>query len=81
MNTNQLLELKDKIARSKQKLAELKGKEEALLEQLNQEFNCQSIKEANLKIQTLDQQLEEVNQKIEDKVNTLKENFPTLFTT
>ena len=43
MNEKQLLELKEEIEKAKNKLAELKGRKEYLLQELKDKWGCESL--------------------------------------
>ena len=79
MDTKKLLELKDKIARGKTRLAELTGEQNALLQSLQQTHGCKTIKAAQEMIEQLEGEVEELEDTIDTTTNELKEKYPELF--
>ena len=74
MTEKELLELKEEISEIKSSIAKLEGRKQALMEQLNKDFTCKSIKEAKALIQkkkktheTKMKRKEELSKEIETK--------------
>jgi len=74
MTEQQLLDLKDKVEDAKSNVSELKGQLTALMKQLNDDWQCKSIKEAETKlsgmeknIKTLELKIQEATEELEDK--------------
>jgi predicted transcriptional regulator len=70
-----LLQLKEKIDRSKTKLNELAGKENHLLEQLKDEYDCDTVDEANEKLENLDEEIQNLQSKINEGLEELEEKY------
>lgn len=80
MNTEDLLKLKRKIEKSKERLAELKGSQTSLLARLKKEHNCSTIDEAEIKLQSLQEEINKKAARIAKNVERLREKYPALFT-
>jgi polyhydroxyalkanoate synthesis regulator phasin len=70
-----LLQLKEKIDRSKTKLNELSGKESHLLEQLKEDYACSTVDEANEKLETLDEEIQDLESKIKTGLEELEQKY------
>jgi len=75
MSEKKLLDLKEKIDRSKEKLNELSGRESHLLEQLKEEFNCSTLEEANDELESLESEISDLETKIGDGLQELEEKY------
>jgi len=75
MTDRELLELKGKIEKSKEDLAQLKGEKKALMKQLLQEFGCSSIPEAKKRIEENDEAIKKLEVKKEKAVQVLEEEY------
>lgn len=73
MKTEDLLNLKKDIDKSKEELAELKGKKKVLLETLQSEFDCDldGVEKVKQKLQNkvaaLEEEKQEIIEKLEDE--------------
>lgn len=75
MRTEQeILRKKKEIEQAKQELAELRGSEKTLFQQMEQEFGCSSLEDAEKvllqkkkEIDDLDEEIEELEELIEEK--------------
>lgn len=75
MNKKELIRLKDKIEQTKSKMAELKGKEEYLLQELKSKFGCESIEKAEATIKRLEKEIRALNQQIEKGLSTIQKDY------
>lgn len=66
-----LLELKARITKSKEKLAELTGEQKGILKQLKEDFKCNSLEEANKKNKTLVASIDA----LDESIDSLSEAF------
>jgi predicted nuclease with TOPRIM domain len=79
MRTEQfLLDLKQQIEDAKQSVAELKGEQTALLKQLKDTYKCNSISEAEKKIQSIQIERDKIQQQIEKGCQELEEKYEIL---
>lgn len=79
MRTEQfLLDLKQQIEDAKQSVAELKGEQTALLKQLKDTYKCNSISEAEKKIQSIQIERDKIQQQIEKGCRELEEKYAIL---
>ncbi len=79
MTTEQLIHLKNKIEKGKNKLAELIGAEKSQLQALAKEYNLQGIDEAEAAIEQGTADIEKKTAKINKLVEKLKDEYPILF--
>lgn len=75
MNETQLLKLKKQVEEAKTEVSELKGHQSALLKQLKEEWGCSDITTAEKKLKSLQKEIEEVNQSIEEGIAELEEKY------
>jgi seryl-tRNA synthetase len=75
LTENKILELKEEIDEAKNKVAELKGQQNAILRQIKEEFACKSIKDAKLKAEDIQNQLTKIDKQIEEASNELEEKY------
>lgn len=73
MNERGLLDLKEQIDEAKTKSSELKGQRDHLMKELKDVYDCQSTKQAEIKIDKLRKELEKIKAKIEDGLEKLEE--------
>lgn len=73
MDTAQELEIiKTKLNAAKAKADEAKAEETYLLKQLENDFECTSLKEANELLELMEDDLTKLNESIEEQVKELK---------
>ena len=77
MNEQELLKKKKEIENSKEKLQQLKGKQQILLEQLKSNWNCDSIEDARKLVKSMEKQLKKLNDIIEEKKDKLVKEYFT----
>jgi len=71
MNEQGLFDLKEEIDTAKQKVSELKGERQALMKQLNENWKCSSLKDAEKKLVVLQKQKDQLT--IEEDIKELEE--------
>lgn len=75
MTEQDLLELKDKIDEAKTELAEIQGQKKGLLSQLKNEFECDSIQDAEKEVQSLKLEIEKKDTQIFELTTEIEENY------
>ena len=75
MNERQLLDLKNKIDQTKSDISSLKGKLELLTQQLKDQWNCTTIKQAEKKMESLQADIDNLETQIEKGVQELEEKY------
>ena len=70
-----LLDLKKKIEESKTKSAELTGSQKHLMKTLKEDWNCDDIEQADVKIAKMDNDIEELDESIEKGIKELKTKY------
>ncbi len=75
MDKNELLELKEKIEKSKTKLSELKGRKLTLMDTLEKEWGCKTVKQAERKLDTMKQEIKELETKKEKGIKELEDEY------
>lgn len=73
MTEQELLDLKREVEEAKENHARLEGKRDTLMEQLEKEFGVKSIEEAEEKIQQMETEVEEWDEKILSATNDLED--------
>lgn len=76
MIERQLLNLKEDIATAKNKVAELKGQQNALQLQLKEEWGCTSIEDAEKQLQVMEGTIATLDKQIQKGVEELNEKYP-----
>jgi len=79
MDYQELLQIKERVEKGKQKLSELKGAKTNQMEMLKKEFNCNTLEEANTLKKKYEKELEVIDKKIEVSVEQLQDTYPDLF--
>lgn len=75
MNTNDLLKLQKQIADSKTEGAQLEGERNAILKQLETDFGCKTIKQAEKKEVDMETEIGQLNAEIEKGLEELAEKY------
>ena len=78
MNTQELLNIKERIEKGKTKVSELKGQLQSQLEILKNEHDCSSLKEAEEKEKELKKGIVELEEEIDTQMEELQEKYPEL---
>jgi predicted nuclease with TOPRIM domain len=71
-----LLNLKEEIAEAKNKVAELKGQQIALMKQLKDEWGCSTLEEAKAKVKQMEDELSDLDEEIQKGIDELNEKYP-----
>lgn len=75
MKEQELLKKKKEIQNAKTELAEIKGQEKALLNQLSEEYGCTSLEEAETLLTQRHAELEEIEDQINKKTEKLVNQY------
>lgn len=75
MTEKELLELKEDIENAKQKVSELKGERQALMKRLKEDWNCDSLEEAEKKLKVMSEQVEKLSEEITEGMKELESKF------
>ena len=75
LDEQDLLDLKNDIGESKTKKSELIGQKNALMNQLENEWGCKTVEEAQKKLKTMGTEIEGIEDKIEKGVADLQEKY------
>jgi DNA-binding FrmR family transcriptional regulator len=75
MTEKDLLELKEKIKEANEKFLQFKGQREALLQQLNEDWECTTIKQAQTKIDDIEKELTKINSEILEGIKNLENDL------
>lgn len=79
MTTEELLKLQEKIESNKNKANQLQGRSEQLLQQLQTEFECNNLDEAEATLVTLEEEISVLEKQVETGLENLKNEYPDLF--
>ena len=75
MTKQELLDLKSDVAEAKSKVSELTGQKTALMSQLKTDWDCKTIKEAEDKLQEMENSISKLEKKIETGVSELENKY------
>ena len=75
MGQEDLLQLKEKIDKAKEKSSELKGQLKGLTKELKDDWQCDTIKQAEEKVQQMETEVTKLNEKIKKSVTELEEKY------
>jgi len=75
MTEQQLLNLKKEIEGAKVQLNQLEGQEKALMNQLQKDWGCKTIAEAEKKLKAIQKEIDTLNEKINCGINELEEKY------
>lgn len=78
MDEKELLKLKDQIESAKVRAAELKGRQDHLLEELETKWDCKTIEQAEKMLENLQDEIETVDGQIDAKLTEIEEHFGSL---
>ena len=78
MDVDSLLDLKEKITKSKTDKAQAEGKKKGLLERMEADHGVKTIKKANKKIETLQERADELTEEINEGLEALEEKYGKL---
>lgn len=71
----QLLKLKREVDEAKQKVSELKGQRIALMKQLQTDWECKTVEEAERKLKSMTKEVEKISSSIEEGIEALEETY------
>ena len=75
-NEKELLELKEKVDKAKSQLSEAKGRKEYLIQQLQSDWDCTTVEQANKLLEQMEGNIETLDEQIEEKMEEIKEKYP-----
>ena len=75
MDKDKLLEIKEQIDQAKTQISQLKGRKEYLIQQLNDEWGCSSVKEAKAKLEEMKEQIQDLDSKIQKGIKELEQEY------
>lgn len=75
MTKKQLLELKEKIDVTKSEVATLQGRQDYLMQQLQEQWDCRTVKIAEKKVEELQVSIDNIDIEIEKGINELKSKY------
>ena len=75
MTEKNLLELKDQIDEAKASVAELKGQQTILMQQLKTNYNCKSIEEAETLLAKWKKEVDKMQIQIDEGLKELEEKY------
>ena len=75
MEQQDLLELKEKISKAKEKSSELKGELSGLTKELKDDWDCSTTEQAEEKIQAMEGKVTELHEKIKKGVLKLEDEY------
>lgn len=76
MNEKDLIQLKEKITKSKNVVLKLEGEKEGLMKTLKNDWECNSIDEAETKLSAMEKDLGKQQKNIKDKIKMLETKLP-----
>lgn len=74
-----LLRLRDKIDRAKMEVARLTGKKEELMKELKKRWACESIEEAEKRLDEMIEKGKQIEQEIKRKLEFIREKYPQVW--
>lgn len=75
MTEKDLLKLKEEIKEANEKFLQLKGQREALIQQLKEDWECDTIKQAQTKIDNLEKELTVINSELLEGIANLEKDY------
>lgn len=75
MDEKHLQHLKSKIDTAKEKVAQLEGRKAYLLQELEQKWECPTLKQAHSKLNQLKKKAEKLDKQIQDGLARLEEKY------
>ncbi len=75
MDERRLLSLKQQIDDAKTEISQLEGRKANLLERLEEQWGCKTIKEAEKKLEEMTEQIESLDKKIQAGITKLEEEY------
>jgi predicted nuclease with TOPRIM domain len=75
MTEQDLLELKKQVDEAKTKVSELTGHKTALLKQLKNDWECNSVEDVEKKLKLMNKEIEKISQQIETGIEELESKY------
>jgi len=75
VNEKELLELKEKIEYAKSEMAELTGRKNYLIQELNEKWDCSDITEANQKLKQMEIEIDNLEKNIKTRIKQIEEKL------
>lgn len=75
MNTEDLILIKNSIEVAKTEKAELEGERKALMNTLDKEWGCKTIRQAKKKLTQWQEEINNLEKEIQDGLNELEEKY------
>lgn len=75
LNEKQLMSLKQEITDAKQEKSRLEGRLQQLAEQLQKEYGCKNLPEAEKKLKEMDVQITKLSTTIQEQSRELEEKY------
>ncbi len=79
MNPDKFLKLKSKVDQAKREKDRSEGALESLMTELQQEFNCQTLKAARIERDKLIEEETQLEKSAEEALHQLETDYPQLF--
>ena len=70
-----LLEMRQKIDEAKDEVNRLEGRKEHLFQQLEEEWDCETLEEAEQVLEELEEEIEQLDNKITQGIEELEEKY------
>jgi len=71
----ELYKLKEKVEKAKTEVSELNGHKSALMKQLEKEWGCKTVPEAEKKLETMKKEVAKLDKDIEAGIEELEEKY------
>jgi len=75
MDEKKLLELKEQIENAKTEVSELKGKKQGLMETLQKDWECSTVKQAEKRLVKMKSEIEELEKQKEKGIKQLENDY------
>ena len=72
---DELLQIKEDIDDAKTRQSELEGKQQLLMEELQEEWGCKTLEEANKKIEEMGSDFDNISVKIRKGIKKLEDTY------
>ena len=78
MNEKDLLKMKERITSTKTEVAKLTGQRTYLMKELEEQWECSSLKEASAKLAEMEAETEALDKKIQRGIKEIQEKYPNV---
>ena len=75
MNENELLKLKRQVDEAKTSISESKGHLKALMDQLKNDWKCDTVEQAEKKVKSLKKEIDVLDEQIETGIKELEDKY------